>query len=258
MPKYNQFGKFKEISFFVYHPQPLSLPDMKSLLILALLSPTILSASILSNFHPPASTQKTVALTFDACGGPGGWGYDEALIQTLCREKIPATLFITALWASRNANAFAELKTNALFEIENHGANHRPLSASGRSIYGLRGTASLDEARLEIEGGAAFIEKETGRRPKFFRPAALYFEKETLSLVEKLGFRLAAFSVNGDAGASFTPAQVKRTLLGAKSGDIVICHMNHPEGGTAQGLREALENSTRKDFRFVRLAELSN
>ncbi|MBL8993203.1 MAG: polysaccharide deacetylase family protein [Spirochaetia bacterium] len=231
---------------------------MKSLLPLALLSHFVLSAEILSNFHPPSGKEKTVVLTFDACGGPGGWGYDEALIQTLCREKIPATLFITALWASRNSNTFAALKTNALFEIENHGASHRPLSASGQSIYGLLGTPSLDEARREVQGGAAFIQKETGRRPKFFRPAALYFENETSALVEKLGYRIAAFSVNGDAGASFSPAQVKKTLLAAKTGDIVIFHMNHPEGGTAQGIREALENSAGNGFRFVRLSDVSS
>lgn len=255
MPKYHQIKKFKFFSSPVYHSFAMK---SRLLLLSLLLAPSLFSAEILSNFHAPASGPKLVALTFDACGGPGGWGYDEALIQTLCREKIPATLFITELWASRNPKVFAELKTNALFEIENHGANHRPLSASGQKIYGLMGTANLQEARLEIEGGAAFIEKETGRRPKFFRPAALYFEKDTLALVEKLGFRIAAFSVNGDAGASFKPAQVRESILAAKTGDIVICHMNHPEGGTAQGLRETLENSSRKDFRFVRLADLAN
>jgi len=41
--------------------------------------------------------QKVLALTFDACGGPGGSGYNGKLIEYLESEKIPATLFISGL-----------------------------------------------------------------------------------------------------------------------------------------------------------------
>ena len=38
------------------------------------------------------TSDKVVALTFDACGGTHGSGYDEALIEYLIKEKVPATL----------------------------------------------------------------------------------------------------------------------------------------------------------------------
>src|SRR4030067_3811448 len=41
--------------------------------------------------------QKVLALTFDACGGPKGSGYDSKLIEYLESEKIPATLFISGM-----------------------------------------------------------------------------------------------------------------------------------------------------------------
>src|SRR3990172_7226121 len=42
--------------------------------------------------------QKVLALTFDACGGPKGKGFDDKLINFLGREKIPVTLFISGKW----------------------------------------------------------------------------------------------------------------------------------------------------------------
>jgi peptidoglycan/xylan/chitin deacetylase (PgdA/CDA1 family) len=53
--------------------------------------------------------QKLIALTFDACGGPRGKGYDAKLIKYLKREKIPATLFISGKWIDANPEIFGEL-----------------------------------------------------------------------------------------------------------------------------------------------------
>ena len=39
------------------------------------------------------TSQKVVALTFDACGGEKGTGFDKELIDYLRKEKIPATMF---------------------------------------------------------------------------------------------------------------------------------------------------------------------
>src|SRR5258708_34604960 len=45
-----------------------------------------------------ATDEKVIALTFDACGGPGRGGYDEELINFLRVQRIPATLFLSGLW----------------------------------------------------------------------------------------------------------------------------------------------------------------
>jgi len=62
--------------------------------------------------------QKVLALTFDACGGLRGNGYDPKLIKYLENEKIPATLFISGSWIDANQSIFQELTKNPLFEIE--------------------------------------------------------------------------------------------------------------------------------------------
>src|SRR5262249_45224881 len=82
--------------------------------------------------HAPAAG-RVIALTFDACGGPGGSGYDQALIDFLRRHEVPATLFLNSRWIDANPAAFRLLAAEPLFEIANHGTRHRPLSVTGRS-----------------------------------------------------------------------------------------------------------------------------
>ncbi|MEU3568900.1 polysaccharide deacetylase family protein, partial [Kitasatospora sp. NPDC036755] len=83
--------------------------------------------------------EAATALTFDACGGPGGNGYDAGLIDFLRAHDVPATLFLNARWIDANPDEFERLAADPLFEIGNHGTVHRPLSVTGRSAYGIAG-----------------------------------------------------------------------------------------------------------------------
>lgn len=80
------------------------------------------------------TNRKDIALTFDACGGPHGSAYDSKLIDYLVTEKIHATLFINARWIDANPATFRALAANPLFEIENHGYEHRPLSMNAEGL----------------------------------------------------------------------------------------------------------------------------
>ncbi|GAF11769.1 polysaccharide deacetylase domain protein [Bacillus sp. JCM 19045] len=48
------------------------------------------------------TTEKVIALTFDACGGPNGSRIDEELIRYLITNEIPSTLFVNARWIKEN------------------------------------------------------------------------------------------------------------------------------------------------------------
>jgi hypothetical protein len=69
-----------------------------------------------------------------------------------------------------------------------------------------------------------------------FRPGTGYCDDVAARIVTAMGERLVSFSVNGDGGATFTPGQVRSTVTATPGGSIVICHMNHPDSGTARGL----------------------
>ncbi len=202
-----------------------------------------------------ATEEKVIALTFDACGSKHGMRIDERLVEFLEKKEVPATLFINARWIEPNRLAFDRLAANPLFEIGNHGYRHKPASITGRSIYGIKGTGSAGELIDEVELNARRIEALTGRKPRFFRAGTAYYDDVAVKIAGELGEEVAGFSVLGDAGATFSSEKVRRALLSASAGDIVILHMNHPESGTADGVIEAVPELRKRGFRFVRLSD---
>lgn len=194
-----------------------------------------------------------VALTFDACGGPSGNGYDRELIRLLRRRQTPATLFLCARWIAVNPGIARELAGDPLFEIANHGTLHRPLSVTGRSAYGIAGTRNPGEVHDEVTGNR--LRDLTGHAPRFFRAGTAHYDDVATRIVADLGERIAGFDVNGDAGATYSPEQVARAVLAARPGSIVIAHVNRPAGGTAEGFRVALPKLLGSGLRCVRLSD---
>jgi peptidoglycan/xylan/chitin deacetylase (PgdA/CDA1 family) len=201
------------------------------------------------------SGAKVLALTLDACGGPHGSGYDAALIGFLEKEHIPATLFFNARWIDANPAVFRKLAASALFETGNHGNAHLPASVSGRKAYGLPGTKNVQELVDEIELNARKITSLTGVRPRYYRSGTAYYDEVAVEVSRRLGHEVIGFSVLGDAGATYRKGQVVAALLKSRPGDIIIAHMNHPEGETAAGLMAAVAELQRGGFRFVKLSD---
>ena len=199
-----------------------------------------------------ATTQKMMALTFDACGSAND-GVDERIISTLNRYQIPATFFISGRWMARHPVAFMQLARNPLFEIENHGLNHQPASTHGYSAYGIAGTPNATALYNEVEANAQRIAQVTGRRPTLYRSGTAFYDAEAITHLQGWGYQPVGFSILGDAGASYTRHQVKEALLRARPGDIAIMHANHPEKDAGQGLAEALPILLQQGWRFTQL-----
>ena len=201
------------------------------------------------------TSDKVVALTFDACGSTGGGGYDEDLINYLVAEKIPATLFINSRWIDANPEVFKQLSNNEIFEIANHGVLHKPCSANGQEAYGVKGTADIAAMVDEIQGGSDKIESLTAQKPKYFRAGTAYTDEICPQVAAALGEQVVNFSINGDAGAAYSAQQVREALLKATGGEIIIAHMNHPEGDTAEGYKLAIPELLAQGFNFVKLSQ---
>ncbi len=206
--------------------------------------------------------QKMIALTFDACGPPRGNGYDKKLIRYLQQEGIEATLFVSGTWIDANRDVFNQLASISLFEIENHGLNHKPCSVNGRSAYGIEGTRSVGELVDEIEQNGVKIQgltgrKPLGRRPRFYRPGTAHCDEIGVRVAHALGYEVVSFSILGDGGALFSRNEVKVALLNALPSSVILMHMNHPEGETAEGLMDALPQLKKRGFQFVRLSRYS-
>jgi len=201
------------------------------------------------------TSDRVIALTLDACGSAKGKGVDVRLMDFLVQEQIPATLFINARWIDANPELFKKLAQNRLFEIANHGMWHKPASINGRSVYGITGTKDIGELVDEIVLNASKIEEISGRRPKLYRSGTAYYDEVAVEVANALGHQVAGFSILGDAGATFSAAQVKAALLKATPGDIALMHLNHPEAGTGAGIMAAVPELKKRGFRFVRMSD---
>lgn len=199
--------------------------------------------------------EKIIALTFDACEGPGGSKYDEKLIKYLIRERVPATLFINARWIDANREAFKRLSCNPLFEIENHGYLHKPLSINGKSVYSIRGTRSIAEVVNEVYFNEQKILKLTGRKTKYFRAGTAFYDEIAASIVRDLGEIPVNFNIIGDAGATYSVKQIEEACKNPKKGSIIIFHMNQPKGDTAEGIMKVIPKLRKKGFKFVHIED---
>lgn len=199
--------------------------------------------------------KKIIALTFDACGGKKGSEADTKLIDFLMENNIKATVFVNIRWIEKNKALFAKLASNPLFQIENHGVEHRPLSVNSREIYGISGTGSPGRAAFEVEAAGLVIEKLTGRKPVYFRSGTAYYDDVAVKITEALGYRIAGFSIAADKGATLSADQVKTNILKAGKGDIIIAHINRPLSGTREGIKAAVPELIKNGFRFVKLSE---
>jgi peptidoglycan/xylan/chitin deacetylase (PgdA/CDA1 family) len=202
-----------------------------------------------------ATDEPVIALTFDACGGHRGSDFDNALVEFLTDEAIPATFFLNARWIQANRDNAALLQANPLFELENHGSQHHPLTFEPRQIYGIEGTGSVKAAYEEVEKGAEAVASVTGFSPLYFRSGTAWYDESAVQMVRDLGYQ----AVNGDVvpvdgDSTRSAGTIAKVILSeVKPGSIVMLHCNHPDRHTLAALRIAIPELRERGWRFVRL-----
>jgi peptidoglycan/xylan/chitin deacetylase (PgdA/CDA1 family) len=105
----------------------------------------------------------------------------------------------------------------------------------------------------EVEENAHDIEALTGSRPAWFRSGTAFYDDAAVKIIHALGFNIAGYTIAGDAGATLPAQKVAERLLQAQGGEIILCHLNHPESGTGKGLALALPVLKERGFHFVLL-----
>lgn len=200
--------------------------------------------------------EQEIALTFDACGGDYGSDYDEQLITYLQEAEIPVTLFVNERWIEHNPEIFEKLAENPLFQIENHGTAHAPLSVDGKEAWGIAGTNSPEEVMGEIRQNHETVKELTGEEMKLFRSGTAFYDEVAVEIAEALDYTVVNFDILGDAGATYSSEQVKNALLEAENGSIALLHMNQPTSGTADGIEKAIPLLKEQGFDFVQLQDV--
>ena len=203
---------------------------------------------IISGFNPSG---KQIALTLDACGG----SYDRRITDYLEKKKIKATLFISGKWIDGHEKELKRLSEVSLFQIENHGTTHKPLTSDGRAVYGISGTRGVGEAYDEVMVNSDRLESITGRSPRFFRSGTAFYDDVSICMLNDLGISAAGYTISGDGGATYSKSKIIKTIKGAKPGDIILVHMNHPESDTYEGLVGALDDLIDAGYEFITMSE---
>ncbi|MBO0124010.1 MULTISPECIES: polysaccharide deacetylase family protein [Agrobacterium] len=195
-----------------------------------------------------------VAMTLDACMGKT----DHRILDTLVKERIPATIFVTARWLKHNGEALAVLMAHPdLFEIENHGENHVPAVDRPVSIYGIAAAGSEAAVEQEVEGGRRAIVAATGLQPQWFRGATAKYTRSSMATINRLGMRVAGYSVNGDGGSLLGAAMTAKHIASARDGDVIISHINQPTHEAGEGVVKGLLALKARGVIFARLDDPS-
>ncbi|GAB2496719.1 hypothetical protein GCM10027030_32880 [Luteococcus sediminum] len=75
------------------------------------------------------------------------------------------------------------LAADPLFDLQNHGTKHLPLSVSGRKGYAEQGTHNAGEVYDEVAGTIATLTKLTGRASRFFRSGTAHMDEVAARIV---------------------------------------------------------------------------
>ncbi|MET0172272.1 MAG: polysaccharide deacetylase family protein [Agrobacterium vaccinii] len=219
----------------------------------AIASPVFASSGLLEptlKMQPGKAHAPRVAITLDACMGKT----DFRILDTLVNEKIPATIFVTARWLKHNPEALAVMLSHSdLFELENHGENHIPAVDKPVSIYGIAAAGSEAAVEQEVEGGRLAIAAATGHQPQWFRGATAKYTASSMTTINRLGERVAGYSINGDGGSLLGAGATAKHIASAKDGDVIISHINQPTHEAGEGVVKGLLALKARGVIFTRL-----
>nr|WP_323369314.1 polysaccharide deacetylase family protein [Streptomyces alkaliterrae] len=214
--------------------------------------------------HGPRETDRPmVALTFDADmtadQGPraaGGERFDNpGLLDALRELRVPATVFMTGMWARTYPRQARAIDRDPLFEVANHSYSHHAFTAD---CHGLP-TLPPDRARQEVTRAYAALREAGVRHPApYFRFPGGCHDKRALRAVGETGVTTVQWDVVG--GDAFNPdaeAIVRQVLDGVRPGSVVVLHCTLSAApATERAVRRVVPELRRRGYRLVKVSEL--
>jgi peptidoglycan/xylan/chitin deacetylase (PgdA/CDA1 family) len=229
------------------------------------LNPVIASAQGSKAINRVHTTQKVVALTFDADMNPkmlrelqnhtvASW-YDKAIIDELVADKITATLFLTGMWIETYATTTTELSNNPLFEIGNHSYSHPAFSSP---CYKLATTTESSDS-FQIAKTDQLLAEYAPHYSKLFRFPGLCYDADDMKAATNTGYSVIGGDVLGGDGFQMSAnAIVSNVVNKVRPGSIVVLHMmggpNAPR--TAEALPTIIQRLTKEGYTFVTVSDL--
>ena len=188
-----------------------------------------------------------VAITFDACATHSHvYEFDRSIFDTLKREGVPATIFVSGRWVEGHPDAMEELASSPLIEFGDHSYDHPHMPE-----------LTTPEMAQQIDETEAALAR-FGKHSIAFRPPFGEFSAEVLQVLARKGLPPVLWDVvSGDPSAGSTPASILRTVLKkTRPGSIIVFHINGRGWRTAEALPSVITELRQHGFRFVPLSEM--
>ena len=213
-------------------------------------APVPLAASAgTSPLSRPISRVKTrepaVAITFDACATKKGWyGFDRDVFDILKREQVPATIFVSGRWVDTHPEAMGELTSDPLIEFGDHSYDHPHMTQLPAGRVG----EEIDQTEAALG--------RYGRHAVAFRPPFGDWNRRVIEIVHGKNLPTVTWDVvSGDPSLKTTTAAMIRAVVGhARSGSIIVFHINGRGWKTHEALPAILSGLRERGFRFVSLS----
>ena len=214
-----------------------------------------------------------VALTFDLCEQPHEIaGYDGAIVDLLRETHTRATFFAGGKWIANHDERARQLIADPLFDVGNHGWEHRNLRLA-------RGQRLLDEINApQLAYGKVYaglvrdqcVAPDRSERvreispqpglPWLFRFPFGACDAQSLRAVADAGLLAIQWDLSsGDPMRHLSAAHMASAVVhGARPGSIVLFHANGRGWQTAQALRVAIPALRARGFELVTVSDLLN
>ncbi|WP_434096454.1 polysaccharide deacetylase family protein [Streptomyces mobaraensis] len=205
---------------------------------------------------------KHIALTFDADmtsdQGPRaarGEHFDNpALIATLRRLKVPATLFMTGRWAEQYPDQARSIGADPLFEVANHSYSHHAFATPCYGLPPVKGGARADVEKAFAAFRRAGVEWTV---PYFRFPGGCH----NPSVLKELGpAKVTAVQwdvISGDAFAKRPGPVADEVLAKARPGSVVVMHCTRSAApATEAAVRTIVPRLRERGYEFVRVSDL--
>ncbi|UNO39439.1 polysaccharide deacetylase family protein [Streptomyces sp. MST-110588] len=205
---------------------------------------------------------RRVALTFDAdmtadqgARAARGERFDHpALIATLRRLKVPATVFMTGRWAEEYPDQARSIGRDPLFEVANHSYSHHAFTPS---CYGLP-TVPPGGMRDDVEQAFTAFRRVGVRSVPYFRFPGGCYDDRALRAVAPTGVTAVQWDVvGGDAFARDPDRVVDQVLSGVRDGSVVVLHCTRSAAPvTEEAVRRIVPALRGRGYRTVKVSEL--
>ena len=212
---------------------------------------------------------RLVALTFDLCEQRFEIaGYQGGIVDILRQHRIKATFFLGGKWMLSHRERTQQLMADPLFEVANHGWEHRNLSLlSGEALTDEIRNAQLayEQVREELVArqcigtdGASLAHERAPRRLGLLRFPYGACSPAALAEAANQGLLPVQWDVSsGDPTASQPAHAIEEQVLGhVRPGSIVLFHANGRGWHTEEALPAIIRGLQARGFAFVTVSEL--